>query len=104
MSFLRRFFGGRKKAEEIEIVSRKPVAKFKVEQTLNILGKETLIGTVEGIIYPGYKVKGESVALVREIQKDRKKVDFAVDGDRVALVLEGKTNAKKGDVLEVYQS
>ena len=104
MSFLRKFFRGQEKDREIEIVSRNPVGKFRVEQTLNVLGKETLIGTVEGIIYPGYKVKGKSVAVIREIQKDRKKVDFAVDGDRVALVLEGKTNAKKGDVLEVYQS
>jgi len=104
VSFLRKFFRRRENAEEIKIVSRNPVGKFRVEQSLNVLGKETLIGEVEGIIYPGYKVKGESVALVREIQKDRKKVDFAVDGDRVALVLEGKTNAKKGDVLEVYQS
>ncbi|NJE54742.1 tRNA-binding protein Pbp11 [Thermococcus sp. 21S9] len=86
------------------IASRKPVAKFRVEQVLNVLGRETLIGTVEGIIYPGYKVKGRSIALIREIQRERKRVDFAVDGDRVALILEGKTNAKKGDVLEVYQS
>jgi len=104
VSFLKRFFAGRRDTAEIEIVSRRPVARFNVEQALNVLGKETLIGTVEGIIYPGYKVKGESAALIREIQKDRKRVDFAVDGDRVALVLEGKTNAKKGEVLDVYQS
>ncbi|WP_227738771.1 tRNA-binding protein Pbp11 [Thermococcus eurythermalis] len=104
MSFLKKFFGRQGKAEEIKIVSRNPVGKFRVEQSLNVLGKEMLIGEVEGIMYPGYKVKGESVAIIREIQRDRKKVDFAVDGDRVALVLEGKTNAKKGDVLEVYQS
>ncbi len=104
MKFLRRFFGKDREVEKIEIVSRRPVAKFKVEQILNVLGKETLIGTVEGIIYPGYKIKGKNTALVRRIEKDRKTVDFAVDGDRVALVLEGKTNAKKGDLLEVYQS
>jgi translation initiation factor IF-2 len=86
------------------IASRKPVAKFRVEQVLNVLGRETLIGTVEGIIYPGYKVKGRSIALIREIQRERKRVDFAVDGDRVALILDGKTKAKKGDVLEIYQS
>ncbi len=86
------------------IASRKPVAKFRVEQVLNVLGGETLIGTVEGIIYPGYKVKGGNIAIIREIQRERKRVDFAVDGDRVALILEGKTKAKKGDVLEIYQS
>ncbi len=86
------------------IASRKPVAFFKVEQTLNVLGRETLVGTVEGIIYPGYKVKGRGVAIIREIQRERKRVDFAVDGDRVALILEGRTGAKKGDILEIYQS
>ncbi|NJE61613.1 tRNA-binding protein Pbp11 [Thermococcus sp. 21S7] len=86
------------------IASRKPVARFRVEQTLNILGKETLIGTVEGIIYPGYKVRGRDIAPIREIQRERKRVDFAVDGDRVALILEGRANAKNGEVLEVYRS
>ena len=86
------------------IASRKPVAHFKVEQVVNILGRETLIGTVEGVIYPGYKVKGDGIAVIREIQRERKKVDFAVDGDRVALILEGRTNAKKGERLEIYQS
>jgi len=71
---------------------------------VNILGRETLIGTVEGVIYPGYKVKGDGIAVIREIQRERKKVDFAVDGDRVALILEGRTNAKKGERLEIYQS
>jgi len=81
----------------------KPVGKFRVERALNVLGRETLIGTVEGTIYPGCRVKGRSIALIREIQRDRKRVDLAVDGDRVALVLEGRTNAKKGDVLEVFE-
>ncbi|WP_297509551.1 tRNA-binding protein Pbp11 [Thermococcus sp.] len=98
----------RKKAEKETggefIASRRPVATFRVEQIMNIMGREALIGTVEGIIYPGYKVKGKGIAIIREIQKDRKRVDFAVDGDRVALILEGNTNAKKGERLEVYQS
>ncbi|WP_297480916.1 tRNA-binding protein Pbp11 [Thermococcus sp.] len=86
------------------IASRRPVGRFLVEEVLTVFGRETLIGMVEGVIYPGYKVKGRAVALIREIQRDRKRVDFAVDGDRVALILEGRTNAKKGDLLEVYQS
>ncbi|WP_456367193.1 tRNA-binding protein Pbp11 [Thermococcus sp.] len=86
------------------IASKKPAARFSVENVVNILGREALIGTVEGVIYPGYKVKGKGIAVIREIQRDRKRVDFAVDGDRVALILEGRTNAKKGDLLEVYQS
>jgi len=104
VSFLKRFFKGQEKGKKIEIVSRSPIGKFMVEQTLNVLGRETLVGTVEGVIYPGYKVKGRDIAIIREIQRERKRVDFAVDGDRVALILEGKTKAKKGDVLEIYQS
>jgi len=93
----------RKRSGEF-IASRRPVARFRVEQVLTVLGRETLIGTVEGIVYPGYKVKGREIAVIREIQRKRKKVDFAVDGDRVALILEGRTNAKKGETLEIYQS
>ena len=86
------------------IASRKPVARFRVEQVMNVLGRETLIGTVEGIVYPGYKVRGKEIAVIREIQREKKRVDFAVGGDRVALILEGRTNAKKGETLEIYQS
>ena len=100
--FLRR--SARKETGGEFVASRRPVATFRVEQIVNIMGREALIGTVEGIIYPGYKIKGEGIAIIREIQRDRRKVDFAVDGDRVALILEGKTNAKKGESLEVYQS
>ena len=86
------------------IASRNPAGRFLVDEVLTVFGRETLIGTVEGVVYPGYKVKGKGIAVIREIQRNRKRVDFAVDGDRVALILEGRTNAKKGDLLEVYQS
>jgi len=94
----------KEEASEEFIASRKPVARFKVEEVMNVLGREALIGTVEGVIYPGYKVKGKGIALIRKIQMGRKKVDFAVDGDRIALILEGRTNAKKGETLEIYRS
>ncbi|WP_297499247.1 tRNA-binding protein Pbp11 [Thermococcus sp.] len=101
LDFLR---GKKTKTDGEFIASRKPVATLGVEGVMNVLGKETVIGTVEGVIYPGYKVKGRGIAIIREIQKGRKRVDFAVDGDRVALILEGKINAKKGERVEVYQS
>ncbi|ANF22805.1 tRNA-binding protein Pbp11 [Thermococcus piezophilus] len=107
MGFLSRLFGGKKETstEEIQIVSRKPVGKFRVEKTFKILGKETLIGKVEnGIIYPGYKLRGKEVAVIYKIEKERKTVDFAIDGDTVALILEGDLKAKPGEVLEIYQS
>lgn len=94
----------RKKPKGEFIASRRPVAYFGVEQVLTVLGRETLIGTAEGIIYPGYKVKGKGIAIIREIRRGKKKVDFAVDGDKVALILEGRTNAKKDERLEIYQS
>ncbi|MBP1911809.1 tRNA-binding protein Pbp11 [Thermococcus stetteri] len=87
------------------IASRQPVGKFRVERVLKVASRETLIGEVlEGIIYPGYKLKGPSVGVVRAIEKDRKKADFAVAGDRVALIMETSTKAEKGQILEVYQS
>lgn len=95
----------RTKDDAIEIVSKRPVAKFKVEKVFEIFGREILVGeVVEGVIYPGYKIKGNGAALIREIQKDNQRVDFALAYDEVALSLEGRTNAKVEDILEVYQS
>ncbi|MCA6214180.1 translation factor [Thermococcus bergensis] len=95
----------KKKEGRVEIFSKRPVAKFKVEKVFEIFGREVLVGeVVEGVIYPGYKVKGKKAALIREIEKERQKVDFALEYDKVALVLEGKLNTKAGEILEVYQS
>ncbi|MCO6040547.1 tRNA-binding protein Pbp11 [Thermococcus alcaliphilus] len=95
----------KKKEGGVEIFSKRPVAKFKVEKVFEIFGREVLVGeVVEGVIYPGYKVKGNGAALIREIQKERQKVDFALEYDKVTLVLEGKLNTKAGEILEVYQS
>ncbi|ACS90577.1 MULTISPECIES: tRNA-binding protein Pbp11 [Thermococcus] len=95
----------KKREKEVQIFSRKSVGKFKVEKTFKIFGKEVLVGEViEGVIYPGYKIKGERAALIREIQRDRQEVDFALEYDKVALVLDGKLNPKVGEILEVYQS
>jgi len=101
LSFLSKLF----KNDRAEITSRKPVGKFKVEKVFEILTKQVLVGeVVEGVIYPGYKLKGNNVALIREIQRDRQKVDFAVEYDKVALVLEGRINTGEGEILEIYQS
>ncbi|ALV63324.1 hypothetical protein ADU37_CDS16250 [Thermococcus sp. 2319x1] len=93
------------KKKEVGVFSKRPAAKFKVEKVFEISGREVLAGeVVEGIIYPGYKVKGKGAALIREIQKEKQKVDFALEYDKVALVLEGKPSTKAGEILEVYQS
>ena len=88
-----------------EIVSKKPVGRFQVVGITYVLGKQVLGGVVlDGAIYPGYKLKGGGVALIREIHIQNRKVDFAVEGDQVALVLEGALKLKGGEVIEVYRS
>ncbi|MDI3474629.1 MAG: hypothetical protein PWQ79_1819 [Thermococcaceae archaeon] len=105
MGILEKIFGGRKGEGEIEIVSRKPVGSFRVDEVFYRQGRQALVGEVlGGLIYPGYKVKGGGTALIREIQSERKKVDFAVSGDRVVLLLEGRLEVSPGQILEVYQS
>jgi len=87
------------------IASKRPSGKFRVEITFKVGTREALVGeVVEGIIYPGYKLKGPSVGVVRSIEREHEKIDFAVSGDKVALIMESPTGARKGDVLEVYQS
>lgn len=107
MGLFEKFFGKKREPEreKVEIVSKHPVATFRVENVLNVMGRDVLVGTVEGgIVYPGYKVKGGGVALIYGIERNRERVEFAVGGDKVALMLEGKVRAKKGDVLEIYPS
>ena len=103
MSFLSKFF--KKDREDVEIVSRKPVGKFRVKKSLKIFGRQVLIGEVfEGIIYPGYKLRGKTVGIVMKIEMEKREADFAVAGDEVALMLENEIPCKKGDELEIYQS
>ncbi|NJE85004.1 translation factor [Thermococcus sp. CX2] len=107
MGFLSRLFGGKKETdtEEIQIVSRKPVGKFRVEGVTYILGKQVLAGIVlDGVIYPGYKLRDGGIALVREIYIQNRKVDFVVEHDQAALLLEGKLKAEPGEVIKIYQS
>jgi len=94
----------KKRKKEVQIFSRRAVGKFKVERVFEVLGREVVGEVIEGVIYSGYKLKGKGATLIREIQKERQKVDFALECDKVALVLEGKINPKVGEVLEVYQS
>jgi len=99
------FKKSKKEINKVEIVSRKPVGKFRVLQIFQILGRQILSGEVlEGIIYPGYKLKGKDVGVIMAIEKEHRRVDFAVSGDTVALILENNMKAEKGDILEVYQS
>ena len=94
-----------KKGDKPKIVSRKPVGKFRVLRVFQVLGRQVLIGEIlEGIVYPGYKLKGKDVGIIMAIEKEHRRVDFAVLGDIVALILENKMRAEKGEVLEVYQS
>lgn len=89
----------------IEVVSREPAGRFRVSKVLALPGRRALLGEVlEGVIYPGYKLKGKGVALVRSIERERRRVDFAVLGDEVTLITEGEVGAKEGEVLEVYPS
>ena len=106
MGIMKRIFGGRKgRGEQVEVVSRRPVGRFRVEKTLRVLSRQVLMGeVVEGLIYPGYKVKGRKASPIMEIERERRKVDFAVTGDRVAIMLEHEIPCEEGEVLEVYQS
>ncbi|AFK22547.1 tRNA-binding protein Pbp11 [Pyrococcus sp. ST04] len=92
------------KNEKITIVSKKPVAVVKFQKKMKILGREVIIGTVEsGIIKVGYKIKGKGTGIIMEIEKNREKVEFAIPGDEVALMLEGSLGSvKEGELLEVY--
>lgn len=96
----------RRKRHKGEIIaSRYPVGKFRVEKVLKVAFKEVLVGEVlEGIVYPGYKLKGSSVGVIRAIEREHRKVDFAVAGDKVALMMESPTKAEEGQILEVHQS
>ncbi|USS41540.1 translation factor [Thermococcus aggregans] len=94
----------KREKEKVEIFSRKSVGKFKVEKTFEVFGRKVLVGDViEGVIYPGYKVKGEDAALIREIQKEGQRIDFALQWDHVELVLEDNIDVKVGEVVKVYQ-
>ncbi|WP_048149886.1 tRNA-binding protein Pbp11 [Palaeococcus ferrophilus] len=98
----RRLFG---RNRGIEVATRKPTGRFRVSRVLALPGRKALLGEVlEGVIYPGYKLKGKGVALVRSIERERRRVDFAVPGDEVALITEGEIEAGEGEVLEVYPS
>ncbi|WP_054840249.1 tRNA-binding protein Pbp11 [Thermococcus sp. JCM 11816] len=100
---------GRKRHKGGEIIASRypPVGKFRVEKVLKVAFREVLVGgeVLEGIIYPGYKLKGgSSVGVIRAIEREHRKVDFAVAGDKVALMMESPTKAEEGQILEVYQS
>ncbi|WP_010479108.1 tRNA-binding protein Pbp11 [Thermococcus zilligii] len=106
MGLLDRVFRRAKDENPLEIVSIKPVGKFRVEKSLTVWGRQVLIGEVlEGVIYPAYKVKaGKSVALIYRIEREHREVEFAAPGDRVALILEGEVKVRENDEIEVYQS
>ncbi len=100
MKVLERLFG----KGGSEIVSRGPVAKFKVRECFGISERRALSGEVtDGVIYPGYKIKGRKVALIRRIEIGNRAVDFAVSGDKAVLILEGEFPCVRGEV-NVYRS
>ena len=95
----------RKRNGESKTVSRKPIGKFRAEKALKVINRQVLVGEVtEGLIYPGYKVKGKAVSPIMGIERSRKRVDFAVAGDRVALMLEYEIPCEEGEELEIYRS
>ncbi|MDK2869747.1 MAG: hypothetical protein PWP39_982 [Pyrococcus sp.] len=105
--FLKKKKGREEEKEKIEILSKNPSGKVVVEEVVNVMGREVIIGTVEsGMIGVGFKVKGPSgVGGVVRIERNREKVEFAIAGDEIAMAIDGKIGkVKKGDVLEVYQT
>ncbi|WP_324615389.1 tRNA-binding protein Pbp11 [Thermococcus thioreducens] len=104
VSILKRLLG-RRDYHEVDVVSREPVGKFRVEKILKVLNRQVLVGEVtKGLIYPGYKVKGKSVSPIMKIERNHQRVDFAVAGDRVALMLEHEVPCEEGEELEIYRS
>ena len=102
LSFFRRIF---KRGSGEVITSRNPIGKFRVKRELKSGEKQALLGEVlEGVIYPGYKLKGNGVALIRRLRQGGKEMDFAVEYDEVVILLEGKIRVKENEILEVYQS
>ena len=107
MRGLKELFGRRGKQEEsdVEIVSLRPVGRFQVERILRVLSRQVLVGRVtEGLVYPGYKIKGRKAGVIMKVEKDHRKVDFAVVGDEVALMLENEIPCREGEELEIYRS
>ncbi len=107
LSILRRLLGKRDDNEIGGVASRNPVGRFRVERSLKVSSRQVLIGEViEGIIYTGYKVKGRAVSPIMKIERDHMEIDFAIAGDRVALMLEHEIPCEEGGEggLEVYQS
>jgi len=106
MGILSRLLRRRNNGEEIQIVSRRPVGKFRVKGSFRVGQRKVLTGVLEdGMATPGYKLKGEAgVAMIYKIEREGRVVDFVVDGDEAALILEGELKTDEGEVLEVYTS
>ncbi len=104
MRILRRLLG--RGNGDIEVVSRKPVGRFRVKRSFRVGQRKVLTGVLEdGMATPGYKLKGGAgVAMIYKIEREGRVVDFVVDGDEAALVLEGELEAEDGDTLDVYAS
>ncbi|WP_456365532.1 tRNA-binding protein Pbp11 [Thermococcus sp.] len=106
MGILSRLFNrGEEEGSEERIIEREPAGRFRVENCLILPVGRVVIGEViDGVLYPGYKLKGEDgVAVVMGIEKEHRKVDFAIAGDLVGLFLDGDIECMEGDELEVYK-
>ncbi|WP_232462894.1 tRNA-binding protein Pbp11 [Thermococcus sp. P6] len=102
LRLLKRIF---RRGENTEVASREPVGRFRVEESLKTPSGPVLVGeVVEGLIYPGYKVRGKGVSPIMWMELDGRRVDFAVEGDRVAITLEKWIPCEEGEELEVYRS
>ncbi|WP_232460947.1 tRNA-binding protein Pbp11 [Thermococcus radiotolerans] len=105
VSFLSRLLGGDERKEEpsTQGVSGKPIGKFRVDSVLRVFTRPVLIGEVlEGTVYPGCKLKGRGTGKIVRMEQERREVEFAASGDRVALMLENGMSVEEGDVLEIY--
>ncbi|AEC52601.1 hypothetical protein PNA2_1686 [Pyrococcus sp. NA2] len=81
----------------------KPVGSIKVEKKLKVLMRTVIVGEVtSGIVKVGYKVrKGRKSAGIMKIEKEHKEVEFAIPGDKIAIMLEKDIGTREGDILEV---
>ncbi|ASJ17584.1 hypothetical protein A3L04_05630 [Thermococcus chitonophagus] len=93
-------------SEELDSQEKFLVGKVRVEGKLRVGPWDAVICEVEeGIVKIGYKLKkGRKKVPIMKIQKERKDIEFAIPGDKVALILDGSIEVESGEVLKIYST